>query len=316
MSKENLPLKKNEIDEKFLHDQNRNVLRNRIVLFVCLFSSIFLSYVTKSGYASYIPIMLIAMIEWYRSYTKETRSFYGLCRLLIYILIISLWIVFLLKIIIESLSYLVGYRNLPINRIEHLFPYGLMFMIFARTQQDMDLNDKRRYLIHLFYDFPAFTIVILLKLLNNPLNCLCSEITPNCYLGCLPTSSDVEQLNKLGIKNVVNMCAEYGGPKKTYEKYQIKQLHLSTIDSTAPSLKSIEKAIEFLKQSLLKKEICFVHCKTGMARSATVVFCHLIVNENYSPDDAMKLLKEKRPEVTTAIMDYISVKRFLASQNK
>jgi len=40
------------------------------------------------------------------------------------------------------------------------------------------------------------------------------------------------------------MCAEYKGPIKTYEKYGIEQLYLATIDSTAPSLKSIEKAVK------------------------------------------------------------------------
>jgi atypical dual specificity phosphatase len=257
--------------------------------------------------------MLIAIIEWYRSYTRETRSYYGLCRLLIYILIISLWIVFILKLIIKLIFLLFGYNHIELGKVENLFPYGLMFMTFARSQQDMDLNDKRRYIIHLLYDIPAFLIVILLKLLNNPLNSLYSQITEYSYIGCLPTSNDVIQLNRIGIKYVVNMCAEYKGPIKTYQKYGIQELYLPTIDSTAPSLKSIEKAIEFLHQAYLKKEKMFIHCKCGMARSATILFCHLIANEHFSPENAIKLIKQKRPEVTTTLTDYTNVQIFLSS---
>jgi protein-tyrosine phosphatase len=109
------------------------------------------------------------------------------------------------------------------------------------------------------------------------------------------------------------MCAEYNGPRKTYEKYHIKQLHLPTVDCTSPSLKSIEKAMEFMNEAYTKNQKIFVHCKTGMARSATIVLCHLVANENLSPENALILLKEKRAEITTTITDYTSVKLFLAS---
>jgi atypical dual specificity phosphatase len=308
--------KEEEYDKNLVKISHKNVLINRIVLIVCFLSSILIAYVTNNRFGNYVPIMVIAIIEWYRSYTRETRSYYGLCRLLIYILLISLWIVFVLKLIIELIFLLIGYRDIKIGKIENLFPYALMFMTFARSKQDMDLNDKRRYIIHLLYDIPAFLIVILLKLLNNPLNSLYSQITEYAYIGCFPTSGDVIQLNNIGIKYVVNMCAEYKGPLKTYSKYGIEQLYLPTIDSTAPSLKSIEKAIEFLHQAYIKKEKMFIHCKCGMARSATILFCHLVANEHFSPEDAIKLIKQKRPEVTTTITDYTNVQTFLFSLKK
>ncbi|CAF3883938.1 unnamed protein product [Rotaria sp. Silwood1] len=99
----------------------------------------------------------------------------------------------------------------------------------------MALNDKRRYIIPLLYDIPAFLLVIVFELLNNPLNSLCSQIANCCYSGCLPIPANVESLNNMGIKYVINMCAEYNGPRITYKKYNIKQLQLPTVDSTAPS---------------------------------------------------------------------------------
>ena len=122
-----------------------------------------------------------------------------------------------------------------------------------------------------------------------------------------------KKLNNIGIKYVVNLCAEYNGPCKTYEKYNIKQLHLPTIDMTAPSVDTIEKAIQFMNEALKENQKIFVHCKVGMGRSATIVFCHLVVNENMTPEDAIKLLKEKRPEILTSLINYATVKQFLVS---
>jgi protein tyrosine phosphatase (PTP) superfamily phosphohydrolase (DUF442 family) len=180
----------------------------------------------------------------------------------------------------------------------------------------MSLHDKRRYIIHLLYDVPALIVVLIFKLLNDPINSLCSEITPYCYLGCLPLPSDVKTLNDLGIKYVVNMCAEYKGPRKTYEKYQITQLYLPTVDSTAPSVKTIEKAMKFMNDAYTNKQKIFVHCKSGMARSASIVLCHLVENEKMPPEDALKLLKDKRAEVSSSIITFSSVAYFLTSLKK
>ncbi|CAF0915414.1 unnamed protein product [Rotaria sordida] len=308
----------NDSDAEFWEDQFRDGLRNFLVILLCILCSILTTYLIHNPYGSYAPIMLIAIFEWYRSYPRQIRSYYGLCRLLLYILVISLWVVFILRLIIQSIVSLSGHHHhiVAMGQVQHLFPYALIFTTFARNRHDMDLNDKRRYIIHLLYDLPAFLLVIIFKLLNHPLNSLCSQITTYCYLGCLPTASDVKTLNNIGIEYVVNMCAEYNGPRKTYKKYNIKQLHLPTIDCTAPSLKTIEKAIQFMNEAYTNNKKIFVHCKAGMGRSATIVLCHLVANEKMSLENALKLIKEKRPEVTTSIIRYVSVKQFLASLKK
>lgn len=287
--------------------------RNVLTVFGCLAGSVLSSYLLNNPYGSYIPIMFIVIYEWYVSFPTDKRSYYGLCRLLLYMGFITFWNVLVLKLCCEGLSCLIGHR-IPFKKVEHLFPYALIFTSFARTKQDREVSLVRRVFIHVLYDVPAFLLVIIFKLLNNPLNCLCSEITEHCYLGCLPLPSDVKQLHDKGIERVVNMCAEYGGPKKTYDQYHIKQLHLPTVDTALPSKKTIEKAMKFMKEAMDENKKVFVHCKAGMGRSATVVFCHLIVNENFTPEDALKRLKERRTEITSSIAGCPSVQRFLATQ--
>ena len=310
------PTMKKEIHKEVRKEEEKRSFRNIIVVICCLLSSILFSYILNNPIGNYFPVLFIAVYDWYISYTREKRSYYGLVRLLLYLFVITLWNVFLLKFIMEGIACVIGYRHIPTRRIEHLFPYALLFASFARTKSDMSLHDKRRYIIHLLYDVPALLVVLIFKLLNNPINSLFSEITPNCYLGCLPLPNDVSKLNDVGVKYVVNMCAEYSGPRKTYEKYKITQLHLPTVDSTAPSVKTIDKAMEFMNDVYTKDQKIFVHCKSGMARSASIVLCHLVANEKMSPEDALKLLKEKRSEVQSSIITFSSVKHFLASLQK
>lgn len=300
-----------EWDAKISEGQNHSGKKQILFILLCLFLSLMASYCINDSYGSYLPIMLIAIYEWYRSYPRKKRSYYGLCRLLLYIFVIGLWVVFILRISIQNIALLFGYHHIGIEKVQHLFPYALIFTMFARSKPDMDLNDKRRYIIHLLYDVPAFLLVLIFKLLNHPLNSLYSQVTDGCYLGCLPTTSDVKTLNDIGIRRVINMCAEYNGPCRTYKNYNIKQLHLPTIDGTAPSLKTIQKAINFMNEAGKNNEKVFVHCKVGMGRSATIVFCHLVANERISPKHALKLMKEKRPEITTSIVTYVPVKQFL-----
>ena len=304
-------LERNEISS--IEDEDQRDFRNIILIFSCLLFGILTTVFIGNTYGDYIPIIFVGFMGWRKTLSREKRSYYGLCRLFLYMFFISLWIVFIFKLIIGSILFLLNIKDLPIEKVQHLFPYALIVISYARTKHDMELNDKRRYLIHLLYDIPAFLLVLIFKLFNHPLNSLCSEITPHCCLGCLPISSDVDKLNEVGIKAVVNMCAEYKGPRRTYEKYHIKQIHLPTVEGTAPSLTTIQKAIQFMKESMNNHEKIFVHCKAGMGRSATVVFCHLVANENMTPENAIRLMKEKRPEIASSLVHYKPVKHFLAS---
>ncbi len=44
-----------------------------------------------------------------------------------------------------------------------------------------------------------------------------------------------------------------------------------------------------------------------MRRNTTIVFCHLIVNKNMASDDTLKLLKDKRSEITKNAVHYTTV---------
>lgn len=217
---------------------------------------------------------------------------------------------FVYRLLLNSIVLLIGYERDELVYYHNMCPYLSLFVCAVRPTSYMTLDDKRRYIIHVLFDVPTFILVIMFKLFNYPLNSLYTRITEHCYLGCLPMWNEVDRLNDLGIKLVINMCAEYKGPCHAYYVYNIQQIRFPTVDSTAPTLESIKKAVELIRKVEMSGEKVFVHCKAGMGRSAAIMLCHLVANESMKPSEAFKLLKEKRPEVSKAIMSFTTVQRY------
>jgi len=137
------------------------------------------------------------------------------------------------------------------------------------------------------------------------------QVDPMVILGALPLKSDVKKLAKLDVHGVVNMCQEYPGPKKEYEKFHIQQLWLPTVDFNPPSLESVSKGVEFLHQKTTNNQRVYVHCKAGRARSATIVICWLVKHRGMSPEQAQAHLLACRPHVNPHLLDRPVVREYL-----
>ncbi len=123
------------------------------------------------------------------------------------------------------------------------------------------------------------------------------RVDEHVVLGALPLPSDVPALKSEGVTGVVNTCAEYGGPVRSYQEAAIEQLHLPTIDFTPPKLDDIEQAIEFIKHHSETGGSVYVHCKAGRGRGATIVLCWLIEAIGATPDEAQAVVLSRRPQV-------------------
>jgi atypical dual specificity phosphatase len=71
----------------------------------------------------------------------------------------------------------------------------------------------------------------------------------------------VSTLQKLGIKAVVNMMDEYGGPHDMYLRAGISQLYLPTVDHCEPSLEHLHKGVEFIQYHKSRNNGVYIHCK-------------------------------------------------------
>lgn len=84
------------------------------------------------------------------------------------------------------------------------------------------------------------------------------------------------RLHEMGVRGVVNMCEEYGGPLEAFRSLGITQLRLPTVDHFEPSLQALEEATRFIEGYRKRGEKVYVHCKAGHGRGASVAMAWLM----------------------------------------
>lgn len=132
-------------------------------------------------------------------------------------------------------------------------------------------------------------------------------------LGGYPFKGDAQRLHALGVRAVVNTCAEYAGPESEYRRLGIEQLRIPTVDFTHPKLPDVRRAVDFVEEHVKRGEKVYIHCKAGRARSATVAICWLIRHRGMSPAEAQSHLLASRPHVNPHVDQRPVVQEFAIS---
>jgi atypical dual specificity phosphatase len=157
---------------------------------------------------------------------------------------------------------------------------GLLALTYFLFQRKLLPLPVSKFVSKMFFH-PTFPLTALMRIGN-----YWTKVDETLYVGCAPFGwcKHPELLNKMGIKGVVNMCYEFDGPKNSYARLGIKQLHLPTIDHTDPTLDSIKEAVAFIKQCQLQGEKVLTHCKAGHGRGACIALCWMMhENRDMSP---------------------------------
>jgi len=140
--------------------------------------------------------------------------------------------------------------------------------------------------------YPTFPVTALLRLGN-----YWTTLDETLILGCAPFSiaGHPQALYKSGVRGVVNMCAEYQGPKDEYAKLGIKQLRLPTVDHFEPTVECMREAVKFIADHKARGEKVLVHCKAGHGRAASIALCWLgHENPTKTPQELNSLMCSKR----------------------
>jgi len=296
------------------------VVRVYVVSYLLLLLAFFFLYRFPSlPWLSFLPLLLISAVSFYRFFPQQQRSVRGYLRLISYLAVVEVYQIGLVQIISRIISSLIGIDLISQTRYSLLTPYIILVCIFARSDPYIPLSSIRAWLIHLSYDIPAlFTIYIYSQVFHYPLNSLCTQISHNLLLGRIPFSSDVAVLKARGVTAVINLCRECRGPVTEYQQWGISQLRLPTVDMSPPSIQDLNAGVEFIAAQLRKNpnSIIFVHCKHGMSRSASLILSSLISTANLTAVEALQLIKAARPEVTTEILTYPVIQQFIAEEQK
>lgn len=81
------------------------------------------------------------------------------------------------------------------------------------------------------------------------------------------------------VRGVINMCDEYRGPTKQYDRLGMKELWLRTVDHFEPSVSDLKRAVQFIEKTKEEGGRVYVHCRAGHGRSAAAVFAWLIYQD-------------------------------------
>ncbi|KAL1514054.1 hypothetical protein ABEB36_003379 [Hypothenemus hampei] len=138
-----------------------------------------------------------------------------------------------------------------------------------------------------------------------------NRIDDTVILGALPFPSvATELIEKENVKAVVSMNEDYelflANDAQAWKKLGVDFLQLSTTDIFAtPSQSKLTEGVKFINRFVNPNSIVngisttsvYIHCKAGRTRSATLVGCYLIQRYNWTPEQAVNLMKEKRPHI-------------------
>eukprot|EP01084_Bolivina_argentea_P135262 238385_1 len=125
-----------------------------------------------------------------------------------------------------------------------------------------------------------------------------SEIIANfLWLGSAGNARKADELQKMGITHILNLCAaEFG--KQYDQKYNFKVCRMDTDDSQDYEILSneiINKCFEFINQcKSTKNGKIFVHCIAGANRSATITTAYLMYSLKITYLEAIEHIAKKR----------------------
>ncbi len=124
-------------------------------------------------------------------------------------------------------------------------------------------------------------------------------VTEQLAVGHAPMSYDeLASLREQGVDGIVNLCGEYADLPQIEKNYGFEVYYLPVDDDQAPALRELEKALDWLDESLYLGKKVLVHCTHGIGRTGTFVISYLL-RRGFSLKLARQKLKKTRAEFTS-----------------
>ena len=144
------------------------------------------------------------------------------------------------------------------------------------------------YFTHKLFSFGGEQTIKVLYPCKDPY----TEIIDNIYIGDYRIASNLEELNKVGFKHILNctyeLVSEFPG---TFD-----YLNINIKDNIYEDLsKAFVESYEFLKKN--KGEKTLVHCIGGFSRSVALVMYYLMKEYGYTYNYSYNYIAQKRKEI-------------------
>ncbi|MGK4004754.1 dual specificity protein phosphatase family protein [Sorangium sp. So ce1036] len=137
-------------------------------------------------------------------------------------------------------------------------------------------------------------------------------VSPDLLVGGFLLPGDVAELRRLGIRAVINVSRELYDPVLTLRAAGVEYMRIPCWDMRAPTLEEAARGVAFLERHIGAGHRVHIHCASGVGRSVTLALCYLATRGGLEVDEAIALLKQRRPRVALSPAQAAFVERYVA----
>ena len=116
-------------------------------------------------------------------------------------------------------------------------------------------------------------------------------------LGAMPIRRNFIDLQSMNVGGVVNLCDEPCYAASLPQRYRIELLCLPTMDYHCPTVEQLVEGLRFIERMRVLGKKCYLHCKAGRGRSATLALCYLMQTRHLRASEALAALAAARPHL-------------------
>jgi protein-tyrosine phosphatase len=121
-----------------------------------------------------------------------------------------------------------------------------------------------------------------------------SQITDQLYVAAWPVGENFAEIVDLGVRLVINMDWVPADPKLSQAPLHLLALETRDSPLTPMPMEKIWTGVRAAAETMAAGDKVMVYCKGGVHRSV-VMACCILISQGLSADEAMRLVKEKRP---------------------
>lgn len=85
-----------------------------------------------------------------------------------------------------------------------------------------------------------------------------------------------------------------------WKKEDVQHLQLSAVDFSPPSYQVLDEGADWIQSHVKEKRVVYVHCKSGIGRSASVVAAYFMKHRHMNAQDAAAHVRSMRAEIFRA----------------
>jgi protein-tyrosine phosphatase len=130
-----------------------------------------------------------------------------------------------------------------------------------------------------------------------------AEILPSFVVGAYPVDADdVAMLDWMGVQRVLNLVedGEYGPSdreivQRAFSEAGIKERRIRLTDFGGVPFTAFDLSVSTINGWLDEGLTCYVHCRAGWQRSATIAAAVVAVRQNLQMQDALDFVKRAKP---------------------